>query len=182
MAALKTIQKKKDLGIPMIEMTQQTRKNIGIKSKEKFKDPAYNKRIRKIMEERGYWVPIHLKNDYDVYFKLADWDDYALINLSESDRELFYSDTRKFVRDHMYGRYDGFLNLVFPEILRHPSNCQILTRSENVKKRQKDKDRCIELDELFSLIREYDKFYDKQEECLELIRKYENGQRWRREK
>lgn len=35
------------------------------------------------MEERGYWVPLNQKSDYQLYFKEADWID-QMFNLFES--------------------------------------------------------------------------------------------------
>lgn len=56
------------------------------------------------------------------------------------------------VRDHIYGRKNGFHNKVFPEILRHPCNCQVITHGENVSKGHRNKN----LEELFRKIKLYD--------------------------
>ena len=49
------------------------------------------------------------------------------------------------VRDHIFGRKNGFVLGVFPEIIRHPANCQIITHSDNIKKSLKNGDSDIKL-------------------------------------
>lgn len=163
-------------------MTESTRKKIGKKSKEKFNKPGYMDDFRKTMEDRGHWTPLNQKDNYQFYFDLADWDKFAMKNLDESSKLLFYSDVKKFVRDHMFGRLAGFEYEVFPEILKHPVNCQIISRSDNLRKRRNcEYDSVLTLNELFGMIEGYDKPYDNQDLCLFLIFCYRNGARYRRE-
>jgi len=65
---------------------------------------------------------------------------------------------------------------VFPEILRHPENCQIITHGENVSKRFKLCGCCISLEELFIKIEQYKGNLDEQEKCIKLIKKYRQGE------
>ncbi len=81
------------------------------------------------------------------------------------------------VRDHIYSRKHGFDNLVFPEILRHPCNCQVLTVSSNSSKRANS---WISLNELFSLIENYTGNWVEQNLVILLINEYRNGSRWKR--
>jgi hypothetical protein len=72
------------------------------------------------------------------------------------------------------------MNLVFPEILRHPCNCQLLTHAENLSKkdyRYIDKD-AQSLDDLFTKIEGYSNDWVEQSVVLLLIQKYKNGERW----
>lgn len=55
-----------------------------------------------------------------------------------------------YTRDHMYSIFDGFKNNIDPKIISHPANCQLITMSENSKKKDKS---CITLDELLERIR-----------------------------
>ena len=163
-------------------MSESTRKKIGEKSKSKFNRPGYMDSFRKVMEERGHWVPLEQKDDYGFYFDLADWDEFALRNLDEDSRNLFYSNTKRYVRDHKFGRAAGFEFGVFPEILKHPVNCQILSRGENARKsRVNELDSVITINELFGAIGEYDLPYNDHDLCLFLIFCYQNGARYRRE-
>ena len=41
-------------------------------------------------------------------------------------------------RDHIYSRKSGFINGVFPEILRHPANCKLMLNYENSSKSSKN--------------------------------------------
>lgn len=84
----------------------------------------------------------------------------------------------------MYSRKSGFINGVFPELLRHPCNCQIITHFNNVSKAQtKVNNRYTDndshtLQELFSKILNYSGEWKEQQLCLHLIEKYNNGERW----
>lgn len=69
---------------------------------------------------------------------------------------------------------------IYFTILRHPCNCQILTHSENIKKKKYqyiDKND-LTLDELFNRIISYKKEWYEQELVLRLIEDYKNGKRW----
>jgi len=67
---------------------------------------------------------------------------------------------------------------VFPEIVRHPTNCQLITHSENIKKSRKNNDSIIILNDLFERIKKWDIDYYEQEKCLCLIISYQNGERY----
>ena len=92
------------------------------------------------------------------------------------------TNSKGMVRDHQFSRKSGFQLGVFPELLRHPENCQIISHSENVRKRAKryiDGD-SITLSELFKRITKYNGDWQRQELCLELVDRYKNGKRWKR--
>lgn len=84
------------------------------------------------------------------------------------------------VRDHMYSRHTGFNNNVFPEILRHPCNCQLLTNKDNVRKALSNSvnSDAITLEELFERITIYKKEWFEQEKVLMLIEKYKACERY----
>jgi hypothetical protein len=82
------------------------------------------------------------------------------------------------VRDHMFSRWSGFQERVFPELLRHPCNLQLITHSENVgKAHRKEKDDQT-LVQLFDRIRAYSSEWPEQMLCLQLIEDYESGRRY----
>lgn len=170
--------------------SEKTRKLIGIKSKEKF-TPEFKEKQRKIFEEKGIWIPLKDKTDKQIYFKEAEWID-SMFNLVDEpiqlallkEHRVFHATKNKYgvVRDHMYGRRNGFKNLVFPEILRHPCNCQIITRRSNVQKALKldATDNTHSLEELFEKIKNYQKPWKEHALVLEKIKDYESGKRWER--
>lgn len=160
---------------------------ISIKSKAKF-NPEYNKRIRKINEERGVWVPIENKNDYIFYKELSNWDG-QVINENTIGVELLTTNKlydknnrnkNSLVRDHMHGRKSGFENKVFPEIIKHPANCQLITHSQNIKKSKSNNDCVITLEELFDRIISWEN-YEDQKKCIYLIELYKQGKRYNKE-
>lgn len=170
--------------------TEYTRKLIGLKSKEKF-TIEYKIKNRQKREENGTWMPLDQKDDFEIYYKESNWCQ-KMFNIIEdkSQLELLKSygvfdnkkNTKGIVRDHIFSRKSGFKHKVFPELLQHPMNCQILTHSENVKKkvgRYDDADHQT-LEELFDKIIKYDKPWIKQQKCLQLIKEYNNGKRWKR--
>jgi hypothetical protein len=162
---------------------------IGAKSKERMNTDEMKFLIRKKNEESGRWVPLAKVESKMIYFNMSNWikrmfdvieDDQGLDKLKQFG--VFNSRTNKkgIVRDHIYSRRSGFMNLVFPEILRHPCNCQLLTHAENLSKkdyRYIDKD-AQSLDDLFTKIEGYSNDWVEQSVVLLLIQKYKNGERW----
>lgn len=169
-------------------LSLESRIKIGEKSKQKFTDD-YKEKMRKRYEELGYWIPLKNKKDIEIYYKESNWKQ-NMFNLIDDEKQLkLLKEYRVFnatknpngvVRDHMYSRRSGFENGVFPEILRHPCNCQILTSRDNLmKKRQRyiDGDH-LTLDELFARIINYKKKWYEQDLVIKLIEDYKNGKRW----
>ena len=168
-------------------MTDEIRTKIGIGSKKKF-TKEYHKNMRVQMERAGKWIPLHEKNEYEIYRTLANWKSrmFDLPNIENihllTEHGIFNAETNKkgVVRDHMYSRHSGYDNTIFPEILRHPCNCRIITHSDNVKfaRLKHNTDDHITLDILFKKILEFDGVWDEHELCVSLIEKYKNGQRF----
>jgi hypothetical protein len=170
--------------------TFETKNKIGELSKAKF-TKEFSDKLRKTMEERGYWVPLDQKSDFEVYYLAANWKERMWDKTSNKDQILLLeklgvfnckTNTKGVVRDHIFGRLSGFELGIFPEILRHPCNCQIITHSDNVRKK---KNRYIDrndltLDELFGMINSYDQEWLEQKLCIQLIREYKKGKRWKR--
>jgi hypothetical protein len=168
--------------------TEETKNVIGNKSKNKF-TIEYNNSYRKTMEDRGHWIPLDQKPEKEIYFKESNWinkmfdivpNGIQLLN----EHGMFHCSLNKngVVRDHIVGRKHGFEIKVFPEIMRHPCNCQIITHKENISKGQKGKnrpDRDIEIKELFERIKSYNGKWLEQKLVLSLIKDYESGKRWK---
>lgn len=74
----------------------------------------------------------------------------------------FYSPTNKknnlsgVSRDHMFSVYEGFINKIPPEILKHPANCKLMIHNQNVSKLSKSS---ITLEELLKRIKIWDQKY-----------------------
>ena len=170
----------------------ETRKIIGLKSKEKYSNVDYVKKFRETMENLGYWRPLNRLSLYEIYFKESDWvarmfdiipnglnmlNEFGVFHASLNNNGV--------VRDHIVGRRYGFKHQVFPVIMRHPANCQILRQIENVSKSRKkslNSDCQMTLDELFEKIEKYDGDWIEQEIVMESIYNYRCGQRWSPEK
>ena len=170
------------------KQSNETKLLIGIKSKLKFTEEYFINQ-RKRNEENGIWIPLDVKDDYLLYRELANWKGNIL---SENIVGTHLLKTGKLkskennganslVRDHMYGRKAGFNDGVFPEILRHPANCQIITHSNNVKKAKFNNDSIISLDDLFYKILNWNTKYDEHTICLDLIKKYKKGIRYNKQ-
>lgn len=167
--------------------TKESLEIISLKSKNKF-NPEYLKKVRKINEERGHWIPLNVKDDYHFYRDLSNWK-YQVITENTTGIELLKTEKlydkknrnkNSLVRDHMYGRKSGFNNKVFPEILRHPANCQLISHGNNIKKSKSNNDCVITLEELFDKIYVWEN-YEEQNLCLSLIEKYKIGERYSKE-
>jgi hypothetical protein len=173
--------------------TKKSKDLIGIKSKQKWENPEYLQKYRQTMENNGYWIPISEKSDFEIYYQEADWIEkmFDLIDCKKQLRLLkkygvFHNknNTSGVVRDHMLSRRTGFSLGVFPQVLRHPANCQILTAKDNIKKkngRYIDADH-LTIDELFDKIESYAGNWSEQELCRTLILAYKAGQRYERKK
>lgn len=169
--------------------SDESKQLIGLKSSAKFTE-EYKSNYRKTMEDNGRWVPLDEKSDYEIYYKEADWiermfdivyngiamiNEYGVFNPSTNYNGV--------VRDHIVGRKYGYAHRVFPQILRHPSNCQIIQQPQNKAKGHRGKNRpdCdITLKELFERIRSYNGEWSEHNLVLSLIKDYESGKRWER--
>lgn len=168
--------------------SEETKKKIGAASAAKF-TPEFKLKMRKKMEEIGVWIPESQKTDWQIYCEKSDWID-AMIYFMPKDQIDFLNEIGMFnifnnkkgaVRDHMLSRLTGFKYCVFPELLRHPANCQLLTHKDNCKKRfvfPEGSSQTVE--ELCKKIKTYDKPWKEQELCLKLVDLYETGNRYKR--
>lgn len=78
-------------------------------------------------------------------------------------------------RDHILSRKCGFENGLFPEILRHPANCNIITHGKNSSKGKKSG---YSIEELFLKIENYTDFWEEQDIVLNLINEWKSGKRF----
>lgn len=164
------------------EHSSETKELIGKLSKEKFTD-EYKEKFRKIMEDKGHWVKLEEKTDKEIYYILSNWiekmwnytvDENQLLLLKENGIFNNKTNTKGVVRDHIFTRNSGFNERVFPEILQHPENCQILTHSKNISKRKDG----ITLNELFVKILNTSHNWKYQKKIEKLIMNYKKGYRW----
>ena len=168
--------------------TNEAKKIIGKKSKEKF-TKEYNKNIRSIFENNNTWIKLNELDDYILYRKLSNWIGNVLnentVGIEKLKNGEFYNKNNRnknsLVRDHMLGRKNGFNLGVFPEIIRHPANCQIISHSDNIKKSKTDNDSVINLDELFDRIKNWKLVYDENDVCISLINDYKMGFRYKKD-
>jgi hypothetical protein len=163
--------------------TEYSKNLIGIKSKQKY-TKGYIDNNRKLRVNRGYWVSDNDRNDYDFYVILTEWVK-PMWDLCESDLlssiGIFNSITNinGLVRDHKVSRKFGFDNGVFPEIMRHPMNCDIITHSQNSSKREK----CtLSISELFDNIESYSGQWDENDLALIAINNWRIGKRFSADK
>lgn len=164
--------------------TNESKILIGKKSSEKWTND-YKVKHRKRFEELGYWIKLEDKEDSEIYFKESNWiarmfDLFASDILKEVGVFNCKTNKKGLVRDHILSRFHGFTHGVFPEILRHPANCQLITHSANVKKKSKRYvDRSdLTLEELFDRIYSYTGEWHEHDVAIERIEQYKNGNRW----
>ena len=169
--------------------SEKTKNIIGIKSRKKF-TADYKKKQRTLFEEKGLWIKLSCKSDWEIYKKESNWKQKMFdLVLDPQQLELLktygvfnsYTNIKGVVRDHMYSRKSGFLNKVFPEILRHPANCQIITHADNARKgaSKKISSDAITLSNLFERILAYKGHWDEQEIVEKKINDYKKGLRWK---
>ncbi len=134
------------------------------------------------MEEKGFWRPLSEVPKYELYRKEADWiepmwDIIPSKLLKEHGVFNATTNPKGCVRDHIFGRSEGFKLGVPPILLRHPTNCQILTHSFNVVKGQTN-DIGKTLVELINDIQNYTNEWKEQKKCLIEIQKFLNGEKY----
>lgn len=158
---------------------------IGKKSSEKF-TPEYKQKQRNKLELNGRWIPLKEKTDYQIYCKQSQWVGKMWDKISDLEQvkklqQLGVFDARMnpkgVIRDHCLGRRIGFNLGIFPEILRHPCNCQIITHSENVSKGF-HQEQGITPTDLFARIKAHVGDWKEQSVVLNLIERYNIGERW----
>jgi hypothetical protein len=174
------------IGVPGRPHSDVSKAKIGMRSRAKFTD-EYKKKARERLIELGLCVPDSGKDAYLFYRGISNWVrkmwDLDDLNcpMGVDPRSLPASDRAKFIRDHMYSRFSGFTNGVFPEIMRHPENCALITRAENTRKsmsKQIPSDSLC-LGELFSRIESSDRFsWFEHGLCLDRIKEYRDGKRF----
>lgn len=166
--------------------TEESKSKIGKKSSEKFTD-EFKEKYYANMVEKGLWLQRESKDPYHFYKSLANWNynvlDHDVIGLDLFHKFGFFhikNNTKGMVRDHRFSRLNGFKNLIFPEIIRHPFNCEIIQHGDNARKHHSKKinSDSITMSELFNGIKTYSKEYKEQQICLEKIKQYENGLRY----
>lgn len=158
--------------------TAESKRLISIKSSAKYTD-EYLDRFRSTMYDLGHWIDPKDKSDYEIYFSEADWVKPMWDLFENVNGNIFnsFSNPNGLVRDHILSRKDGFELGIWPEILRHPCNCQLLTNSQNSSKRRNS---WLTFNELSDKILSYSKEWFEQELCLKKIDEFKNGKLWNR--
>jgi hypothetical protein len=170
--------------------TEETKAKLGAQSKERFNDTKYKENIIKksleTKERLGQITKRENKSDWQYYWIEADWiKNQQIWHLDENGQEIlqefgiFNSSKNRngVVRDHIVSRKFGFLHKIFPEILRHPANFQILTMRDNSKKTHIQNEES-EIEKLFMNIIDFKHEWVEQDLCVSLIEKYKIGERW----
>jgi hypothetical protein len=158
--------------------TEETKQKIGLLSSEKWTE-EFKQKFKKRMIENGQWISEADKTDYEIYAALSNWVK-PMWNLFESvEGGVFNAKTnpKGSVRDHILSRMDGFDMHIWPELMRHPVNCQIIRHSRNASKRRKSEQ---SYEELKQKIIEYNKDWFEQDICLQRLKEYDAGNKWHR--
>lgn len=159
---------------------------IGQKSAEKWTS-EYKDRNRFVREMNGSWIPKKDLSNKEVYYHEANWI-CRMFDIVDNEKFIecgvwnYKNNPKGLVRDHKYSRISGFKNKVFPEILRHPFNCNLILHSENITKSRKNNgllENSITLEELFNGIIHYKHEWKEQSICIQKISDYKNGLRWK---
>lgn len=148
---------------------------IGKESAARWADAEYARNIveRGIATKiaKGSIIDPKLNSDWKIYWRLANWDRHFRYTEMQNLLAL------KMCRDHIVGRKQGFENAIFPEILKHPENCQLLSISDNSKKARRIPN-SEATDALFTRILTYSGNYPKHHRAVELVNYYLAGGRW----
>lgn len=161
-------------------LSEDRKKEIGIASKAKF-TPEYKIKQRRVMEERGWWIPLSEKKDSELYQETSNWI-HKMYGLIPEEHYKNFDQTSKNVRDHIIPRWVGYEYGVFVEIIRHPLNCQIISHKDNIKKGYEDKKVVrdlwvVKIEDLINKIIEYQGNWKEQDTAILRCIDYKNGMR-----
>jgi hypothetical protein len=184
---LETEKRKREQGYTRT-YSEEGRKGIGEASAKKFTE-EYKKKVRTHFENTGRWTKTEETDDYTLYRRLANWKNQPITEHTVGIEKLkispLYSkdhkDKNALVRDHMFSRRQGFKEKVFPEILRHPANCQLISQLDNFNKGKKTQDSCMSLEDLIHRIEKWKLEYKEQTLVLEKIEAHKKGKRYEKE-
>jgi hypothetical protein len=184
---------KKDNGLKkIIVRCKNCKKELFLNEKYVANDNFCNKECQRIYMERiGQWIPFNQKNDWQIYNDQSNWIHQMYPFLTDDDKKLLEEkgifNTRSnidgLVRDHIFSRRFGFENKIFPEIVRHPQNCRLITSSDNICRHYKPDLSNYEssYEYLFYKIENYKGInWKEHERCIELIKQFRNGKIWSR--
>lgn len=161
--------------------SDKTKLLISVASAGKFTD-TFKAQQKSRMIALGFWRAPEQIPAYTKYFKEAEWI-ARMWDLHNTDILIKYgifnakTNPGGCVRDHMYGRRQGFIDGVPPILLRHPANCQILLHSDNIKK-AKGHDCTMSLQELLVKIEEYKNEWKEHHMCIQIINQYKTTGNW----
>jgi len=145
---------------------------------------------RSYMEKMGIWIPSEDKTDWEIYNDKSNWIQsmYEFLSINEktllSEQGMFNSINNKngLVRDHIVSRRIGYKYKIFVELIRHPVNCRLITSCENISRHfyptLPEYDRSYH--NLFDKIHKWNGSWIEHDKCIELIDKYNRGERWER--
>ena len=175
-------------GKPGKPHSEDSRRKIGAASSARMKTDEMKARIRISKENLGQWVPLDKISPFKRYIKESNWIASMFDRVQGDEKELLSTlgvfncktNPKGVVRDHMYSRNSVFNNKVPPQILRHPCNCQIITHSDNIRKKtgRYTDGNSQSLEELFNMILVYKGIWEEHPLVLELITDYRKGLRW----
>jgi len=184
---------KKDNGLKkVIVYCKNCQKELFLNEKYLANDNFCDKECQRMYMERiGQWISLDQKSDWQIYNDQSNWIHQMYPFLSEDEKRLLEKkgifnanlNVNGLVRDHIFSRRLGFENKIFPEIIRHPKNCRLITSKENVSRHFKPDLLEYEgtYENLFNKIENYKgEFWKEHEKCLHLINQYRIGKIWSR--
>lgn len=153
--------------------TEERKIQIGIQSSKNWQNEEFKEKVisksRKTKEEKGIIVPRSQLSEWEIYWRKASWKpnyDYAPgIKLG----------TNRLCRDHLVSRKQGFEKGIFPKILSHPANCEIVSWEENGR-RARIKPYEHSPEKLFEKILNYSGNYPDHHRTVDLVNRYLKGE------
>lgn len=117
---------------------------LGKKFTEKQKENLRNAmntakhKIRKMLEEKGYWTPIEKLPEFIKYkrdvWKLTNKNVHLISNYDSTKRGRCSLSKQTYQVNHNYSILEGFIDNISFEIIAHPANLSFIPWQENLKK------------------------------------------------
>lgn len=129
-------------GIPENEISEIIKEAKGHFTRKRLGDAEFEKRlskIRLIFEEKGLWVPLEKKDDYQLYRYLVNFytNKNQLSIMDNYDKRGLAGIQGAYQLDHKYSIIQGYLNVVSPELIGSLQNLKFVPWEENASKQSK---------------------------------------------
>lgn len=114
--------------ISQLETIKDKKKKTTISKYGKLWPNIDQKKVRKIMEMKGRWIPLSEKEDFLIYRQIVD---KLTLRISKNIKNIELRGVHKYHIDHRYSVYQGFKDNICAHVIASEYNCEMIPCKEN---------------------------------------------------